>query len=205
MGLKAGLCLPGGVSIFRAMKLTRLFGLCSLVVSVAVAEAEIKVGLEKVVDGLTAPIILLPFNKKQMLLGEQTGRLSLLSKDGKLREFGDIKGLLGPQKTSFDERGLLGVALHPKFQKNHKLYVYYSAPLRKGGPEHWDHTSHVSEFSVKGGKLDLASERVLMQIDQPYFNHDGGRIAFGADDYFRLSYATGMATRLSGWTGKRKP
>jgi glucose/arabinose dehydrogenase len=179
------------MSIFRAMKLTRLLGLCTLVASIAATEAEIKVGLQKVVDGLTAPIILIPFNKNQMLLGEQTGRLSLLSKDGKLKEFGDIKGLLGPQKTSFDERGLLGVALHPNFQKNHKLYAYYSAPLRQGGPKHWDHTSHVSEFSVKGGRLDLSSERVLMQIDQPYFNHDGGRIAFGADGFLYIGSGDG--------------
>lgn len=173
------------------MKFTRLVGLFALAASVLIADAEIKVGLKKIADGLTAPIILIPFNKYQMLLGEQTGRLSLMSKDGKLKPFGDVKSLLGPQKTSFDERGLLGVALHPKFRQNKKLYVYYSGPLRKGAPKNWDHTSHISEFKVKGGKLDLASERVLLQIDQPYFNHDGGRIAFGPDGHLYIASGDG--------------
>jgi glucose/arabinose dehydrogenase len=173
------------------MKLIRLLGLFSLAASVVIAEAETKVGLRPIVDGLTAPIILVPFNQKQMLLGEQTGRLSLLSPDGKLTPFGDLKEKLGPQKTSFDERGLLGVALHPHFARNHKLYAYYSGPLRQGAPEHWDHTSHISEFTVKEGRLDLSSERVLMQIDQPYFNHDGGRIAFGPDGFLYIGSGDG--------------
>lgn len=173
------------------MKFTRLFGLCTLVASVVFADAEIKVGLKKIADGLTAPIILLPYGKNQMLLGEQTGRLSLLSKSGQLKPFGDLKAKLGPQKSSFDERGLLGVALHPQFQKNKRLYIYYSGPLREGAPEHWDHTSHVSEFKVKGGRLDLGSERVLLRIDQPYFNHDGGRIAFGPDGFLYIGSGDG--------------
>lgn len=179
------------MSIFRRMKLTRLLGTFALVLSVAAGHAEIKIGLQKIADGLTAPIILIPYGKNTMLLGEQTGRLSLLSKGGKLQAFGDLKEKLGPQKSAFDERGLLGVALHPDFQKRQKLYVYYSGPLRAGAPEHWDHTSHISEFGVKDGRLDLASERVLMQIDQPYFNHDGGRIAFGADGFLYIGCGDG--------------
>ena len=173
------------------MKFTRFVGLAALVCSVTVASAGLKVGLNTIASGLTAPTVLIPFNKNQMLLGEQIGKLSLINKAGKITPVGDIKSLLCAVRTGFDERGLIGVALHPQFRKNRKIYIYYSAPLRKGGPEHWDHTSHISEFKLTGNKLDLKSERVLMQIDQPYFNHDGGRIAFGPDGKLYIASGDG--------------
>ncbi|MBG89801.1 MAG: hypothetical protein CMO80_23285 [Verrucomicrobiales bacterium] len=172
------------------MKLPRLIVAASLLLAFS-ASAELKVGLKKIADGLTAPCVLIPFNKNQMLLGEQTGKMSLVNKAGKLTAFGDISGILGPQRQSFDERGLLGIALHPNFKKNKKLYIYYSGPLQKSAKANWDHTSHVSEFKVKGNKLDLKSERILMKIDQPYFNHDGGRIAFGPDGMLYIGSGDG--------------
>lgn len=173
------------------MKLTRIAGLMALVCSVSVASAELKVGLKTIASGLTAPTVLIPYNKNQMLLGEQIGKLSLVAKNGKLKPLGDIKPLLCAVKSGFDERGLIGVALHPQFQKNKKLYIYYSAPIREGAPKYWDHTSHVSEFKVNKNKLDLKSERVLLKIDQPYFNHDGGRIAFGPDGKLYIASGDG--------------
>ncbi len=173
------------------MNVTRFGAVCTLMCSLLASHAELKVQLKQIATGLTAPTILIPYNKNQMLLGEQTGKLSLVSKSGKITEFGDIKSLLGPQKTAFDERGLLGIALHPKFNQNKKLYLCYSGPLRQGAKEHWDHTSHVSEFTVKGDSLDGKSERVLLQIDEPYFNHDGGRIAFGPDGYLYIASGDG--------------
>ena len=174
------------------MKLTRLAGVLALACSVSVASAGLKVGLKKIADGLTAPTVLIPYGKNQMLLGEQPGKLSLVNKkSGKIKAFGDIKPLLCAVKTGFDERGLIGIALHPQFRKNKQLYIYYSAPLRKGGPEHWDHTSHVSVFKVNKNQLDLESERVLLKIDQPYFNHDGGRIAFGPDGMLYIASGDG--------------
>jgi glucose/arabinose dehydrogenase len=180
-----------GTAIFRGMKLTRIAGIMALACSVSVASAGLNVGLKTVATGLTAPTLLIPYNKSQMLLGEQTGKLSLITTAGKITPFGDIKPVLCAVKSGFDERGLIGLALHPKFNQNKKLYIYYSAPLRSGGPKNWDHTSHVSEFKVAGDKLDLKSERILMRIDQPYFNHDGGRIAFGPDGMLYIGSGDG--------------
>lgn len=173
------------------MKVPGLIVAASLLLSLSASAADLKIGLKKIVGGLTAPSVLIAYNNNQMLLGEQTGKLHLLNQAGKLTVFGDISSILGPQKASFDERGLLGVALHPQFRKNRKLYISYSGPLRAGAKEHWDHTSHVSEFKVTGNKLDLKSERVLLQIDQPYFNHDGGRIAFGPDGMLYIGSGDG--------------
>jgi glucose/arabinose dehydrogenase len=97
--------------------------------------------------------------------------------------FLDLRPRLASLKQGFDERGLLGIALHPKFEENRKVYLYYSAPLRAGGPARYDHTSHLSEFQVAPdlSRILPDSERLLLQIDEPYFNHNGGRLAFGPD------------------------
>lgn len=163
----------------------------ALMCSVSVASAGLKVGLKPIATGLTGPTVLIPYQNKRMLLAEQIGKLSRMTPTGKMTPFGDIKSLMVTLNAGFDERGLLGMALHPQFKENKLLYLYYSAPLRSGGPEHWDHTAHISEFKVKGIKLDIESERVLLQIDQPYFNHDGGRIAFGPDGMLYIGSGDG--------------
>ena len=81
-------------------------------------------------------------------------------------------------KEGFDERGLLGIAFHPEYPENRSVFVYYSAPLREGAPEKWDHTSHVSRFTVPADnptEVDLSSEKIILQVDEPQFNHNSGR------------------------------
>ena len=85
-----------------------------------------------------------------------------------------------------NEQGLLGLALHPKFKDNGYFYVYYSddrAPR-----------SIVSRFSISAddpNKADPNSELVLMEIDQPFQNHNGGSIEFGPDGYLYLGLGDG--------------
>ncbi len=105
---------------------------------------------------------------------EQRGKVYLLPKNANGKSttlFFDIEKRKPYVK---DEEGLLGMAFHPKFAKNGKFYAFYSAhkPLR----------SVVSEFRVsKGGTIDLATERKLLTIQRPFWNHDGGCILFGPD------------------------
>ena len=84
---------------------------------------------------------------------------------------------------SYDERGLLGLAFHPDYAHNGRFFVYYSAPLRRGGPGGWDNTIHLSEFKVSSdpNRADPASERIVLQIDEPQPNHEGGALLFGPD------------------------
>lgn len=85
-----------------------------------------------------------------------------------------------------NEQGLLGLAMHPNFKSNGKFYVYYS---------HADNTkSMVSQFSVSKddpNKADPDSEVVLMEIKQPYQNHNGGSIEFGPDGYLYIGLGDG--------------
>jgi glucose/arabinose dehydrogenase len=83
------------------------------------------------------------------------------------------------------EQGLLGLAFHPDFASNGRFFVDYT-----------DRNGHdvVSEF-VRGsnGSGDPASERVLLQVDDPFPNHNGGMLAFGPDGYLYIGLGDGGA------------
>ena len=81
------------------------------------------------------------------------------------------------------EEGLLGLALGPN--SDSYLYVYYSA----AGPRR----SVVSRFTYDGpsGVADPGNELVILEIGQPYANHNGGQIAFGPDGYLYVGLGDG--------------
>jgi hypothetical protein len=120
----------------------------------------------------------------------------VLTADGKAtgKTFIDVRSRIRVLNEGFDERGLLGLTFHPKFRENRRVFVFYSAPKRPAAPADWDHTGHVSEFKTREGNLaevDPTSERVLMEIDEPYFNHNGGAVVFGPDGYLYISSGDG--------------
>jgi glucose/arabinose dehydrogenase len=93
----------------------------------------------------------------------------------------DIRG----EVASGGETGLLGMAFHPDFPADPRVFVCYTggAPLE----------SRVAEFrSTDGGAtLDPASERVLLAVTQPESNHNGGHLAFGPDGYLYIGLGDG--------------
>lgn len=157
-----------------------------------------KIKLRLMAEGFVSPSVAVPLDAKsgQMLVADQSGVVRVMKRDGSLGEnlFLDLTSRMVKLNAGFDERGLLGLALHPKFESNRKLYVFYNAPRRLSAPAEWDCTSRVSEFQVRKENrltVDLASERVLLEIDKPYFNHNGGSIAFGSDGYLYISTGDG--------------
>lgn len=100
--------------------------------------------------------------------------------------FLDIRDQVAPWKKN-NEEGLLGLAFHPNFKENGQFFVYYSA---EGTPR----KSKVTRFKVSKddpNKADPQSETVIMDIDQPYGNHNGGSIAFGPDGYLYIGLGDG--------------
>lgn len=89
----------------------------------------------------------------------------------------DLRGKVFDWKgRGANEQGLLGLAMHPNFANNRQFFVYYSHPTET--------KSVLSRFTMAddaSGKADPASEFVLMEIDQPFKNHNGGSIEFGPD------------------------
>ncbi len=85
-----------------------------------------------------------------------------------------------------NEEGLLGLAFDPDYEENGYFYVYYSAenPRR----------SVISRFNVQQEDGDVAnseSEIIIMEIEQPYGNHNGGQIAFGPEGYLYIGLGDG--------------
>ncbi len=152
--------------------------------------------LESVASGFTAPHFLTsPPDDGRRFVVDLVGRIHILDEEGTLREepFLDVSDRMVSLRESYDERGLLGLAFHPDYAENGRFFVCYSATLREGGPEAWDHTSHLSEFRVSEDlhRADPASERVVLQVDQPQFNHNGGRIEFGPDGLLYIGLGDG--------------
>ena len=82
-----------------------------------------------------------------------------------------------------DERGLLGLAFHPDFATNNRFFVNYTDG---------DGNTVVSEFGAPDdGYGDPDSERKLFGIEQPFGNHNGGMLAFGADGYLYIGTGDG--------------
>jgi len=138
----------------------------------------------------------------RLFVVDQRGKVHIIDTGGQLlpTPFLDISAKLVPERSGFDERGLLSIAFHPAYSTNGKFYVYYSAPSPNApGTESdpVDHQSVVAEFSVSGDPnvADPNSERILLTFDQPQFNHDGGQVAFGPDDFLYISSGDGVEHR----------
>lgn len=88
-----------------------------------------------------------------------------------------------------NEEGFLGLAFHPKFKENGEFFVFYTDVKAKMA-------NVVSRFKTKAGNKnegDPASEEELIRFEKPFWNHDGGTIAFGKDGYLYITHGDGGA------------
>ncbi|HVN65151.1 MAG TPA: PQQ-dependent sugar dehydrogenase [Methanomicrobiales archaeon] len=156
------------------------------------------IGLKLVAGGLSAPMMLTgaPDISGRLFVVDQVGRVRIITRDGVLVEkpFLDLRDRMVTLDPSYDERGLLSIAFHPGFERNGRFFVFYSAPLREGAPAGWSCTNRLSEFRVSASDPDTADpagERVLLQVDKPAQNHNGGQIRFGPDGYLYVPLGDG--------------
>lgn len=88
-----------------------------------------------------------------------------------------------------NEEGLLGMAFHPKFKTNGEFFIFYTDVKAKMA-------NVVSRFRVSKSdptKADPASEEELLRFEKPFWNHDGGTLAFGPDGYLYVVHGDGGA------------
>jgi glucose/arabinose dehydrogenase len=140
--------------------------------------------LQAVVDGLAAPIGLASGPPGWLLVQEQNGRV--IAVDLATGET-SVTLDLTDRVVGGGERGLLGLALHPDWPDDGRAFVHYS----DGNGD-----TVLSEFgsadpAAEPPTLDPASERVLLQVDQPFSNHNGGQLAFGPDGFLWFGLGDG--------------
>lgn len=123
-----------------------------------------------------------------------TNRIFVLSQPGKIYVF-DNNSDTKEKKIFLDisskvlyggEMGLLGLAFHPNYKENGYFYLDYTTdnPRR----------TIISRFKVSGNDPSVAdplSEEILLEVAQPYENHNGGQISFGPDGYLYISLGDG--------------
>lgn len=155
------------------------------------------VALERIAEGLiVSPVALVPAPDDSGLLYvvDQVGVIRIIDAEGTLlpQPFLDVSSRMVTLSGTFEERGLLGLAFDPNYTRNRRFYVYYSAPLRATAPVGWNHTSHVSRFEATDRfRASAATERIVLQIDQPQANNNGGALAIGPDEYLYISLGDG--------------
>jgi glucose/arabinose dehydrogenase len=144
--------------------------------------SQVRLQLQKVAGGLTQPLFLdAPQGDSRLFIVEQPGRIRVVSGGSLLPEpFLDIADLVG----TGGERGLLGLAFHPQYAVNGRFYVNYTDT---GGD------SRVAEYraGTDPNKADRAGGRVILTVDQPASNHNGGMLAFGPDGYLYVALGDG--------------
>ena len=158
-----------------------------------------QIGLEKIAGGFSSPMIIaLPHDGSgRMAVVDQIGIVKMIGPDKKVsnKTFLDVRDRMVKLNSGYDERGLYSVAFHPDYRNNGRVFVYYSAPLQSGAPPGWSATNRLSEFRVMAGNpdaVDMNSEKILLTVDKPSSNHNGGPLLFGPDDgYLYLALGDG--------------
>ncbi|NOT36681.1 MAG: T9SS type A sorting domain-containing protein [Saprospiraceae bacterium] len=159
----------------------------SIITSIVICNflsAQAKIKLDKIAGGLTRPILVTHAGDSRLFIVEQAGRIKILNNGIVEQEL--FLNITDRVNSRNNEQGLLGLAFHPKFKENGYIYVNYtSTGLNQ---------TKVSRFSLKPGnpnKVDSLSENVIITIDQPYSNHNGGNILFGKDGYLYIGMGDG--------------
>lgn len=120
-------------------------------------------------------------------IASQYGKIHVIENDEEAEDseiFMDIEDRV-VYNDKQNEEGLLGMAFHPKFKDNGEVFVYYTSKKAK-------QLSVVSRFRTgSNGKVDPATEEEILRVPQPYWNHNGGQIAFGPDGMLYIALGDG--------------
>jgi glucose/arabinose dehydrogenase len=161
-----------------------------------------QIALVKVADGFLDPINVANAGdgSGRIFVVERAGRIKIVNKDGSVNadpflDLTSINPLGNDVQTGFVEQGLYAVAFHPDFANNGHFYVHYaSLPFNGDGM--------IVRFTVDPASPDVvdadrtnATAKVIMRIEQPWYNHNGGQIEFGPDGMLYIGSGDG------GWEG----
>lgn len=146
--------------------------------------AQPTIHLKEIAKDFNNPVDITHAGDDRLFIVEQQGVIKIYSKEQSTLDapFLDIQDRV----RSGGERGLLGLAFHPNYKENGFFFVNYTAT--NGGQ------TRIARFTVSAddpNKADPNSEVILLTINQPFSNHNGGGIKFGGDGYLYIGMGDG--------------
>ena len=129
--------------------------------------------------------------------GDESNRIFVLEQEGRIKVFEndpaassaqmflDITSIVD-QDGGYTEEGLLGLAFHPNYSENGYFYVNYT--------EHNPRRNVIARYTVSANNPNQAnygSSEIILEVNQPYTNHNGGQMEFGPDDYLYIIFGDG--------------
>ena len=136
----------------------------------------------RVASGLSKPLYVTapPLDTTRVFIVEQTGRIKILT-GGSIRSTPFLD--LTAKVSCCGERGLLGLAFHPRYASTGRFFVDYTDTAGN---------TVVAEYRVSADpNVATTTETVLLRITQPFSNHNGGHLAFGPDGYLYIASGDG--------------
>jgi glucose/arabinose dehydrogenase len=184
--------------------------LCGLVLPVGVATAQPlpTIALKPVFPALQdeRPLWMseAPDGSGRFFIVYQVGKILIVKKGSDGSQAKEFLNIVDRQPYFENEDGLLSIAFHPGFKTNGLFYIYYTLQntpgevkrFQDGRPTSFPYRSIVSEFKVSAtdpDQADMTSERILLTVPEPFWNHKGGELAFGPDGYLYLGLGDGGA------------
>ncbi|MEO6394755.1 MAG: PQQ-dependent sugar dehydrogenase [Devosia sp.] len=139
------------------------------------------VRFDPVLEGLERPVVLLsPPGDERLFIAEKTGRILTVTGPQEVDVFLDLSALV----SGGNEQGLLGLAFHPAYADNHQFYVNYTDRQAN---------TQIVRYTADARAADPKSAKVLMSIEQPFPNHNGGWLGFGPDGLLYIGMGDGGA------------
>ena len=138
--------------------------------------------LESFGPSFNSPVEIKNAGDERLFVVEKSGKIKILNQNGSVNStpFLDIEDRVS---TNANERGLLGLAFHPNYPENPFFFVNYT---NNSG------ATTISKFSVSADQnIANDSETILLEINQPYANHNGGCINFGPDGNLYIGMGDG--------------
>lgn len=152
--------------------------------------------LDEVATGFNSPIEIVHAGDSRLFVAQQGGLIRIMNTDGSINPtpFMDISSLI----STGGERGLLGLVFHPDYDTNGIFFINYTNTAGN---------TVVARYTVSDTNANIAnpnSAQILMTIDQPFANHNGGCLRFGPDGYLYIATGDGGGAGDPNGNGQNK-
>jgi glucose/arabinose dehydrogenase len=190
----------------KTLSLSLSAALCSLAIFSASAQSLPSIALKRVFPQLQAdrPVWMseAPDGSGRLFVVCQGGKILIVKKGSDGSDAKEFLNIEDRHPYFENEDGLMSIAFHPGFTTNGLFYIYYNQQnsqedinrLKDGRPISFPFRSVISEMKVSASdpdKADTNTERIILEVLQPFWNHKGGELCFGPDGYLYLGLGDG--------------